>query len=89
MLTARQTDQAWVEMDRERKLAAANRRTLPSFTHVREMGKPWQALGQIVPPGLNFADQLFVALRDSIVAPDGSVPPISTESNPFWRRGHD
>jgi hypothetical protein len=25
MLTARQTDQAWVEMDRERKLAAANR----------------------------------------------------------------
>lgn len=81
MLTARQIDQAWVEMDRERKLAAANRRTWPSFTHVREMGKPWRALGQIVDP--------TVALRDSIVAPDGSVPPISTEPSQHWKRGHE
>lgn len=79
MVTERQADQAWVEMDRERKLAAADRRTWPSFTHVRKIGEPWQALGQIVDP--------TVALRDSVVAPDGSVPPISTEPNPFWPRG--
>jgi hypothetical protein len=81
MMTERQADQAWVEADRERKLAAANRSIGPSLTHVRKIGGPWRALGQIVDP--------TVALRDSIVAPDGSVPPISTESNPFWRRGHD
>lgn len=80
-MTERQADQAWVEADRAQKLAAANRRTWPSFTHVREMGKSWQALGQIVDP--------TVALRDSIVAPDGSVPPISTEPSPFWRNRFD
>lgn len=80
-MTERQADQAWVEADRAQKLAAANRSIGPSFTHVRKIGESWRALGQIV-------DQA-AALRDSIVAPDGSVPPISTEPSQYWKRGHD
>jgi hypothetical protein len=81
MTTERQAGQACVDADRAQGLATADRGYGPSFTHVRKIGEPWQALGQIVDP--------TVALRDSIVAPDGSVPPISTESNPYWRMGHD
>lgn len=62
-MTPRQIDQAWVEMDRERKLAAANARA----------------------PAVDFNDQIFVALRDSIVRPDGTVPGIATGPSLHWR----